>query len=349
MQKYILCLASCASLGAGCSIHPHVDDFSRTSIPAIIEHIRCEAKAAIIPRLPAKRGYLNYAAISYDFTFTLTENNDAGSDGGSVVVPISMGNVKFGWNAGIDKQRFTQQKVKLGDTFTQLKDLDCSNHYPRRANLIYPISGSIGLDKVADNFIQLTSMKEGNELQIFSDELRFTTTVSADAAATVTLTPAIGRTIVAGLGASAKRDDQHWVLITIDPGYTDEQKIVEDTRLAKARNKALELLAQEKAIPTLVQVIDADNHIIEPPFVIEQKTPNTKKKKVGQETQSWVEDGGITRAKRKPRLLRRRLDRVSPAAEPTELEILNRARRKADDEQDLQRARELRDFTDGIN
>ncbi len=330
-----------------------------------MQQIRCEAKLAIEEYSPQLQGHHNRASVTYDFEFILTEDNDLGSSNGAVVVPISLGSITFGWTAGIEKQRQAIQKVRFADTFQGLEDLDCAADGVRK-NYIYPITGSIGLGEVFRNFFALNTYRPGTKLQVFSDELRFNTTLSAAASAQLVLTPAIGRRIEANLSGFAGRIDDHRVIITIDAGKTDAQQHQADLIETEKRDNALIRIAQEKALPSLVQIVDSNEQVITPPIAIISETksetsPVPAKKSlnqtgsrnvVPQDNQGRAQpptQRGFRTQSREPTVLKflnkKALDR--PTSRPmTEDEILKRARKKADDERSLDRQQKLRDLAD---
>ena len=86
-------------LMVGCATHPDTENFSREMIPTIVHKARCEARAAILEIAPDSKDSLRQTGVVMDFSFDLTENNNA-STKGAVVVPINLGTFTIGWSAG---------------------------------------------------------------------------------------------------------------------------------------------------------------------------------------------------------------------------------------------------------
>jgi hypothetical protein len=63
---------------AACSAHPLPEDFSRKSTFAIVQQIRCEARAGLIEAKLSPADLAN-TYIGLDFTFDITETNKATS------------------------------------------------------------------------------------------------------------------------------------------------------------------------------------------------------------------------------------------------------------------------------
>lgn len=62
------------ALTFGCSTHPLQEDVTGVSTVDIVHKVRCEAKAAIARY--DRLSEFDKAAIAYNFTFAVTENND---------------------------------------------------------------------------------------------------------------------------------------------------------------------------------------------------------------------------------------------------------------------------------
>jgi hypothetical protein len=86
---------------------------------------------------------------------------------------------------------------------------------PRGQNIIYPITGSIGLREAVKSFLRI-AVQEG-ALDTFTDELPFMTTVDAKAGATITLTRISDRLRLVSDNANVEgnRADVHKVKISL--------------------------------------------------------------------------------------------------------------------------------------
>jgi hypothetical protein len=104
---------------------------------------------------------------------------------------------------------------------------------PRGQNIIYPITGSIGLREAVKSFLRI-AVQEG-ALDTFTDELTFMTTVDAKAGATITLTPISDRLrLVSGTAnVEGNRADVHKVKISLAfpkarPAQVSKKQLVSD-------------------------------------------------------------------------------------------------------------------------
>jgi hypothetical protein len=236
-------LVAALALG-GCSIHPLPEDVSGKSTFAIAQSIRCEAQQAL--REYAADPKYDTGAIAYDFSFQITEDNlanaaptfkDPFSAFSSLTVGVfGAGNplVTSGGTAGTGGalQRVAIRKFALVDGFGELKRADCGNAVAR-ARPLYPITGSIGLREVVRTFMLLegTGALQGDPSVAqtaftksvgttvdFSDELRFTTTLTTGTLVpNLVLAPLTGQFRLVGLigGFGADRQDIHHVVVAL--------------------------------------------------------------------------------------------------------------------------------------
>jgi hypothetical protein len=91
----------------------------------------------------------------------------------------------------------------------------CDGFEVRRKNLLYPITGSIGLREVMKTFIAIS--EQGGGKDSFVDTLTFTTTISGSVSPSLKLksVPHSFRLVSAGGTASADRTDLHKVTISL--------------------------------------------------------------------------------------------------------------------------------------
>lgn len=216
MKKSGLGLIIVASLTlAGCAIHPLPDDVGRKSTYDIVDKIRCEAKAAVEDH---GRGF-NSASIVYNFNFNITENNDA-SGGFTLTDPFKSGTFDLTAKAGLTRERAGNRNFELIDSFDDLRKMNCSRD--REANWVYPLTGDIGMYEAVATFIRLQHADNPGSGRIFTfaDTLTYTTTLTGNANATLTLAPVTDRLrfTAANAGLSGGRTDIHKVVVTMAAG-----------------------------------------------------------------------------------------------------------------------------------
>jgi hypothetical protein len=260
MWRIILLSCSAFTL-AGCAIHPLPDDVTRLATRQIVFHIRCEARSAIKqaiidylkkqhltefaerlrtdelplnqlnrhlhelpPRVRANIVKYGNAAITYDFTFNITEQNTVAAQVDFVNV-LSHGVFAMPAKGGSDLQRQTVRIFRVNDTFGGLIDFAqnrCAQG-EQPENFIYPVSGRIGLDELVKTFVdlnefqRLTGAKAGDIVPTIADTFNFQTTISGSVTPQVTLTPLNHLFNVSGasLGVGAMRKDVHTVIVAM--------------------------------------------------------------------------------------------------------------------------------------
>jgi len=168
------------------------------------------------------------AAIAYTFDLKMIENNDLTAFNANLVRP-SPPQPKFtlGLGAAALLDRVNERKFTATDTFGSLLQLNAAVVRDRRyctgfivkENYVYPIAGRIGVDKAIHDFINLTLFEhlsgDKGAPPTMTDDLTFTTTVSASVNPAVTFTP-VGRAFQfsdGSLNAAFKRSDVHEVTI----------------------------------------------------------------------------------------------------------------------------------------
>ena len=184
-----LSIAVSAMSLTGCAIHPLPDDISRETTYSIIQKIRCEAKAQVIVEVrelllrsrspivqsldpekvvanlvivgrndPAIANIIEkyrLAVIGYGFTFTITEINEKGGSA-DFIQPFTHSLFTMGIRGDIEKERKSTRKIDVLDMFEELADLDCSEISEPSRNLLYPITGSIGMGEIIHSFLSLS-------------------------------------------------------------------------------------------------------------------------------------------------------------------------------------------------
>jgi len=166
--------------------------------------------------------------IAYNFDFTMTEDNDL-TAGVDFLKPLTQPRFTLGIDAGIKRKRSNYRTFTVTDTFSSLLKLNnrvyCAGQIVQ-ANYAYPIAGRIGVDKLVNDFIELTLFANlggkatpGNPggPPTIADRLTFTTTLNASADPMVVFTPVTSafQLTNASLTASAVRSDMHQVAVAL--------------------------------------------------------------------------------------------------------------------------------------
>jgi hypothetical protein len=163
-----------------------VDFMSNPKYRAIVQHLD--------PSVQWLFEAYTLTAVTFDFEFMITEdnNNQVVADFGMLLTRglFSIG----GANAGAKFDRQTDRRFQVTNSFFELHLLDhaeCGSISAKIGNLIYPITGKIGLEEVFDTFVKLDSgvTLVSTTTSRFSDTLTFTTTLSAGVAPKITLNP----------------------------------------------------------------------------------------------------------------------------------------------------------------
>jgi hypothetical protein len=248
-HKFLAALA--VVLLAGCSVHPIPDDVSPIPTQEIVRSARCEMRLGVFdqvkvllekagitnvdisdlqtpegrkrvlpkppPELQAILDNYGKVAVAYDFDFEITEHNNLDSSL-AFKLPFTPPSVlDLGAAGSLHKTRFGKRTFSAQETFADLiLRVDwCDGFEVRRRNLLYPITGSIGLRKVMETFIAISEQGGGKES--FVDALAFTTTISGSVNPSLKLNPVPSsfRLVSASLTASADRTDLHKVKISL--------------------------------------------------------------------------------------------------------------------------------------
>jgi hypothetical protein len=257
--QFVAISAGLLSLG-GCTTHPLPEDFSKLDTNHIVFYIRCQAGDAInqsvaryLQNQPdgpsreqgrliaarkismaevelsklnpvARSKIIKYgnAAIAYDFTFDMSEqNNFQGS--ANFINQFTNGTFGLGITAGKNLQRQTVRNFRATDTFAELTEPNNCAADPRSKNWGYPITGDIGLEEVVQTFVNLNEFQhlsgksDDDKVPVMADALTFQTTISSSVAPKVTLTPVMNRFQLAdaGITGSSSRTDIHKVIIAL--------------------------------------------------------------------------------------------------------------------------------------
>lgn len=158
----------------------------------------------------------------FAFVFTITEVNDA-SAGATVVWPIALGTFALNGTLTDKRQRLGERKVNLVLTFEELNALPCDrdNYVEAGRAHRYPITGTIGLDEVLSQYLDVVKTGSGYGKfdtggKSFSDRIAFTTEFGGTLKPT--LAKKVGpRTVNANLDLGASRKDVHELTLYIRP------------------------------------------------------------------------------------------------------------------------------------
>ena len=164
------------------------------------------------------------SAIAYDFAFDIEEANGLSANL-AFQMPFTVPKV-FDLSAGgsVDKVRSARRTFRSQQTFKDLVDARdwCAEYFGKRSqdlpkpkNLLHPISGSIGMDKVVETFMRLS--EQGGGKDNFVDSLRFTTTIKGSLNASVRLEAVSHafRLVSARAAADGERRDIHAVKVSL--------------------------------------------------------------------------------------------------------------------------------------
>ncbi|WP_156947370.1 hypothetical protein [Bradyrhizobium sp. WSM3983] len=244
----------------GCSFYPVPDDVSPYRTEDIVRFGRCEVKSALLRHLErrhiitdqtgpdkirsriealkrTKRKLsddelhllrLTKVAIVYSYDFNITESNHAGAAAG-FRLPWAANTLDVGGTGGLDLTRVGWRVFGTEDSWDDLvtnTKLCDKLPGPRPENIIYPMTGSLGVDpdpligsigigRVVETFIDIDEQRGAKDN--FVDTLTFTTSASGGATATVQLDPVPNqfRPVSGSASVGASRVDIHKLTISL--------------------------------------------------------------------------------------------------------------------------------------
>lgn len=178
---------------------------------------------------PGVARYVNYfmeTGLAYDFTLNMTEKNDADATV-DLLDTISGGTLTAGLASGVRRTRNNTQTFIITDTFRTLsqevEDGYCdpnkmpSGYFNEYPNYLYPIAGRVGVDRMVDDFVDLTlfgaltdSSKKVGGPPTMANSLEFTTYVYGDATPKVVIAPTLTG---ASIGFKNSREDKHKLIV----------------------------------------------------------------------------------------------------------------------------------------
>lgn len=261
---------------AGCSIHPLPENVSRASTFDIVEKIRCEAREGLLQGFHDVLGevrphhrFLTDTYVGYDFEFDITEDNNATSGKLEFERPsFTKGNsFALDISASAKLQRSNKREFRILETLKQLYETDCFKD-GTRANWLYPITGTIGINEIIRTYMRIEKLtsfsssdtkfdKFNKDPIVFSDELKFTTELSAGATPEVTLSTVVGsfRLTKASFFGEVKRKDIHTVVVALardskappDESFERSLRRLGERTLSLRSTRATDAVAQRDA------------------------------------------------------------------------------------------------------
>lgn len=199
-----------AACVASCTI-PDQRDVTGVDLVGIVDSIRCETRDALQPHRVAKGGRDHAIAFGFDFN---TEQNRNLSGGGVLTWPLVHGTFAVGFDAGLKRKQYGEEKVTVAETFTELQDLQCDRIRSLRA-LSYPIVGTIGMEDVITKYLEIVAIPTAS-VKDYSRTLRFTLKMNVGGLVEWRLIP-VHRKLNADIDVAADRQDFHEVKIAISP------------------------------------------------------------------------------------------------------------------------------------
>jgi hypothetical protein len=173
-------------------------------------------KKALTDREFAIKDYLEVAA-AYEFEFDITEDNKASAEAGFKLPFTAPSVLDVGTSTSLHLIRQGKRTFKAGNQWVGLitSPERCKDFSVSGKNIVYPLGGSIGVDKVVATFMDL--IDQGGTKESFVDTLIFTTEVDAETTAAVKLNavPHSFRLVSAGAALSAARKDMHKMTLSL--------------------------------------------------------------------------------------------------------------------------------------
>lgn len=271
--RLMAAFATIGMLVSGCSVHPIPDDVSRYSTFDIVRNIRCEAKetvaarigralkdypalsdidpnlirepdnakriAEIAPGLAATFDNYSNGSIAYNFEFVITENNTKGGSLSFLKPFLTSAGVSLNADGNISKTRVGERRFNMVETFYDLSKLECGEYVRPDRNKMYPLTGSIGMEKIMTTFIDLSELGGGQEK--FIDTITFTTSVRGGVNASIELAPVTDKFKLTRASANFRnsRTDVHKLIVSLAFPEKDLRQIGADEARRESKRKAL--------------------------------------------------------------------------------------------------------------
>ena len=214
----VLVFAAIMPILAGCAIHPLPDDVTRETTHSIVQKIRCEAQRAVLDH---GRRFGDETTLAYDFTFNIRENNNA-QGGFTLTDPFKNGTFTLTASTGVNRTRDANRSFRIVDLIGELRRTDCRPEILEK-NWLYPIAGDIGMYETVATFAKLPDLGKDpltGEIFSFADTLVFTTTLTGNAGAKLSLASVTKRLRLTDAHADLNnsRTDFHKVILTLKAG-----------------------------------------------------------------------------------------------------------------------------------
>jgi len=265
---------------AGCSMHPLPENVSPAATFDIVHRIRCEVAEGLkdLKQDDAFWHIVDNTKIGYDFTFVITEGNDAGLKL-QFKRPAFVGEksffVELTGSAGTTRKNTRTFRIIEG--LAEVKEYGCAKA-TRQANPLYPITGATGMGEVVRTYIRLELLtdlaKPGGSASgtVFEDALEFTTTLSVGATPTLELSTVAGslRLSHASFTGSANRTDIHKVRVALT-------REVDDVDLPKQKRRDLAKLPYEALSRTTKRLVQKETSAFTRIFLTLQRRENADK------------------------------------------------------------------------
>lgn len=161
------------------------------------------------------KGYME-VAVAYDLNFDITERDNYDGGLGFKMPFTSPAALDVSAASLLHLTRQGQRQFKTGDRWGKLiLNRSCDARPPRNSNSVYPISGSIGIDRLVASFVDISD--QGGAKDSFVETLTFTTQVGANATAGLKLNavPHSFRVVSASASVEAGRIDVHKLVMSI--------------------------------------------------------------------------------------------------------------------------------------
>ena len=191
--------------------------------------------------------------------FDITEQNDVGASV-DVLSTLSRGTISLSPGARFNGKRRSDSTFRMQDGFGELiynaytaqacRELKSSRiAYPENPNLIYPITGKLGLEAPLDEFFSLNmsanliGTKDHPNIPTSTFKLEFTTTLEGGLEPELKLNPLNSRTEITGgkLTLSGKRIDMHNLTLVFSIPPLNEATLTKKLEtVAKAARQGLD-------------------------------------------------------------------------------------------------------------
>lgn len=167
-------------------------------------------------------GYID-TAVAYNFSLTGLEENNLGGQS-NTVNGIESGSRSLIVGGNLDRSRQTVQTFTISDTFAgllrQVDPLYCEDQVGG-PNYMYPITGSVGMRKLVNEFVNLVEFNQLSSPQdkagtppTFTTNLTFRTAVGVSANPVIAISPILDVTRTGGnFNGTFRRADTHTLIV----------------------------------------------------------------------------------------------------------------------------------------